>query len=209
MYGPKIEAPRANKSRDEIERRMRLLHAPHVVKLTQFVESLRKARGVDRVPYFDPMEAGVRARILLLLEAPGAKATVERGGSGFVSADNDDRTAENLWRALREAGINRATEVATWNVVPWYVGSNRRIRPVDSPDLLRSRQYLDELLELLTEVRVVVLLGRAAARGWARLGLDVATIECPHPSPQNLGPRPRLRSVIAQALCEAHRRAGR
>lgn len=108
------------------------------------------------MPDFDPTEAGVEAPILLLLEAPGAKATRERGGSGFVSPDNDDGTAENMWRLLREAGIDRRREVVTWNVVPWYIGSDRKIRPADSDDLLEGRRYIQELRELLPALRVVV-----------------------------------------------------
>jgi hypothetical protein len=64
----------------------RLLDAPHMAPLTAHVARIRAERGADRVPDFDPTEAGVNAPILLLLEAPGGNATRERGGSGFVSA---------------------------------------------------------------------------------------------------------------------------
>lgn len=84
----------------------------------------------------------MRAPILLLLEAPGAKATRERGGSGFVSPDNNDGTAQNMWELLAEAGYDRGADVVTWNVVPWYIGSESKIRPADSEDLLQARPYL-------------------------------------------------------------------
>ena len=161
------------------------------------------------MPDFDPTEAGVAAPILLLLEAPGPKASRERGGSGFVSPDNIDGTAENMWRPLREAEVDRGHEVVTWDVVPWYIGSDRNIRPADSADLLEGRPYVEELLGLLRALRVVVRIGRHAAKGWARLGLDLPAIEAPHPSPQNLNTRPHLRPAVLDALREARRVAQR
>ncbi len=204
---PRTDAPRTNRDPAELDRKMSLLWRASIAPLTEHVERLRDARGADRVPYFDPTEAGVRAPILLLLEAPGAKATRERGGSGFVSPDNNDGTAQNMWELLREAGYDRRRDVVTWNVVPWYIGSDRKIRPAESDDLIEARPYLDELLELLTELRVVVLIGKHAARGWSRLEIDVPTVDCPHPSPQNLNSRPHFRPLILDALREAKRTA--
>lgn len=203
MDGPRTDAPRSNKDPDELARKHRLLSAPRIAPLAAHVQRIRAERGADRVPDFDPTEAGVEAPILLVLEAPGAKATRERGGSGFVSADNNDGTAENMWRFLREAGLDRRREVVTWNVVPWYIGSDRKIRPADSDDLLEARRYIRELRELLPALKVVVLIGKNAARGWARLGFDLPTIEAPHPSPQNLNTRPHHRQKILDALIEA------
>lgn len=206
--GPRTDAPRTNRDASELARKRRLLGAPHIAPLTAHVARIRLERGADRVPDFDPTEAGIEAPILLLLEAPGAKATRERGGSGFISPDNNDASAENMWRLLREAGVDRRREVVTWNVVPWYIGSDKKIRAADSADLLEGRRYIEELLGLLTSLRVVVLIGKAAAREWSQLGLDVPTIEAPHPSPRNLNSRPHNRGVILDALCEARRVAG-
>ncbi len=164
-------------------------------------------RGRDRVPDFDPTEAGIRAPMLLLLEAPGGKATRERGGSGFVSPDNDDGTAENMWHLLREAGVDRPNDVVTWNIVPWYLGSDAKIRRAGRSDLEEARPYLAELLALLTHLRVVVLVGRRAAEGWQQLRLDLPTVEVPHPSPQNLNTRPQSRVLLRERLREARERA--
>ena len=160
------------------------------------------------MPDFDPTEAGTRARILLLLEAPGPKATRGRGGSGFVSPDNNDGSAENMWNLLRDAGMDRAHDVATWNVVPWYVGSDTKIRAVETADLLEARPYVEEVVSLLPELQVVVLLGKKAADGWSKLGLSLPTIKTPHPSPQNLNTRPEYRREILDALVAARRIAG-
>jgi uracil-DNA glycosylase len=207
MNRSRTDAPRTNRDPGELERKRQLLTSPHVAPLTEHVHRIRAERGADRVPDFDPTEAGTTAPILLLLEAPGPKATTERGGSGFISPDNNDASAENMWWLLREAGIDRSTDAVTWNVVPWYVGTDNKIRPVSTSDLLAARPYISELISLLPNLRVVVLIGKKAADGWARLGIDVATIEAPHPSPQNLNTRPSYRTAILDALVEARQRA--
>ncbi len=101
---------------------MSLLRLPHVAPLTDFVGHLRALHPGAAVPYFDPTEAGTEATILGLFEAPGPKAAPPVG-SGFVSADNNDQTAQNVWVLLRDAGIDRRSEYVAWNVVPWYVGN--------------------------------------------------------------------------------------
>ncbi len=107
---PRTDRPRTNREPGEVARKLALLDSPHVAPLTDFVRRLRASRaGDESIPWFDPTDAGVRARILLLLEAPGRRATAKQG-SGFVSADNDDPTAENAWHLYREAGIDRATD---------------------------------------------------------------------------------------------------
>jgi hypothetical protein len=50
------------------------------------------------VPDFDPLDGGVNAQVLFLLEKPGPMAAEDgkRAGSGFISRDNDDGTAEAI-----------------------------------------------------------------------------------------------------------------
>jgi hypothetical protein len=174
-----------------------------MLPLTEHVELIRAERGSDRVPDFDSTEAGVLAPVLLLLEAPGGKATRERGGSGFVSPDNDDATAANMWRLLREAGFERARDVVTWNIVPWYLGSDSKIRQAAQRDLDEARPHLIELLGLLPYLTVVVLIGKRAADGWRYLGAALPTIEVPHPSPRNLNSRPWSRAALRDGLTTA------
>jgi hypothetical protein len=203
--------PRAHRDRREIQRKISLLHEPHVAALTGYVERLRAERGGgEAVPWFDPTEAGVGARMLVLLEAPGPRAVGPGGprpsaaGSGFISADNNDPTAETTWRLLQEAGVVRSRELASWNIVPWYVGDGRRIRPVNAADLREAAPATRALLELLPELRVVVLLGRKAAEGWSRLGIGGYTVlEGPHPGPRVVNTRPGARAEICAVLREA------
>ncbi len=178
------------------------MHRSNVAPLTDFVEQLRREYADRWIPYFDPTEAGVSAKILLLLEAPGARSALERG-SGFVSPDNNDQTASNMWHLLQEAGVDRAVDVVTWNVVPWYLGDGKKIRAAQSEDLFEARAATEELLGLLPQLRVAVLLGKPASKAWAVLGLDLDSIEAPHPSPLNLNTRPSARAEILKALIEA------
>src|ERR1035438_5895674 len=77
------------------ERRKAMLHLPHIAPLAEYAERLRM-RGLGEVPDFDPLDGGVEARVLFLFEKPGPM-TAEAGkrfGSGFISRNNDDSTAE-------------------------------------------------------------------------------------------------------------------
>ena len=113
-----------------------------------------------------------------------------------------------MWNLLREAGIERRRDVVTWNIVPWYVGDGTRIRAATVKDVDEAAPSTRELLSLLPEVRVVVLLGKWASRGWKRL--EIATlpaIEAPHPSPLSVNTTPGARERLLGALIDAHARA--
>jgi uracil-DNA glycosylase len=200
-------APRAHRDRREVERKRQLLDAPHVAPLSDFVRRLQTERGAV-VPWFDPTEAGARARILLLFENPGRRADAAQG-SGFISADNDDKSAENMWGFFREAGIGRRRDVVAWNIVPWYLGDERKIGDVTARDIEDARPALLELLSLLPRLRVVVLFGRKAQAGWrrARPTVKVPVLEAPHPSGRWLNGHPEDRAVIVAVLSEARRLA--
>lgn len=199
---PRTDTPRSNREPQEVERKLSLLQASHVAPLTAFVERLRTEMPEAAIPYFDPTEAGVNARILLLLEAPGRRSALERG-SNFVSPDNDDQSAQNMWELLAEVGTDRSRDIVTWNVVPWYLGDGTKIRPARADDLDEAREATKELLSMLPRVRVVVLLGRPAAKAWSRLGINLPTIEAPHPSPLSLNTKPERRIQLRAALAEA------
>lgn len=173
--------------------RLDLLRAPHMASLTEFVENVRRTVGAsDGVPFFDPCDGGVSARALFLLEAPGAKAKL----SGFVSRNNPDETAKNSFELHREARLPRR-EVVLWNVVPWYVGSEGRIRPVGYADLVRATQYLKELVALLPGLQSIVLVGRKAQTVQSQLeDLGIRIFRSPHPSPVPLRTNPNSRIEI-------------
>jgi uracil-DNA glycosylase len=140
------------------EARVSRLNEPHVKPLTEFVERLRQETGFGTaIPYFDPMDGGIGANCLFLSEAPGPKAVK----SGFVSRDNPDFSARNFLELNQEAGIPRQKTLA-WNIVPWYIGSGKKIRPATTEDVRKGQIHLAELLLLLPNLSIVVLGGNKA-----------------------------------------------
>ncbi|MGW4113192.1 uracil-DNA glycosylase [Actinosynnema sp. NPDC004786] len=170
--------PRAHRNPVVVARKMALLKAPHLAKLTEFAQRIATERKVD-VPLFDPASGGVDSKVLLLLESPGPASA----GSGLNSLDNDDPTAANLFTAMAEAGLSRKV-CLNWNVVPWHL-ANREPSPAE---LRAAVPYLVELLRMLTALKVVVVLGRPAGTGWnlSGRGHKLKVINAPHPSPLSI-----------------------
>ncbi len=181
------------------EARVARIQDPHVADLTAFVHELRAEMGSDyAVPYFDPMDGGVQADCLFLLEAPGPKAVA----SGFVSRNNPDETAKNFFLLNREAGIDRDRTVV-WNVVPWYIGSGKKIRPANRRDLGAAAPALVRLVALLPRLHSIVLVGGKAATARAaieQLVPQAIVHRMPHPSPMYVNRAPGNRDVIRDCL---------
>ena len=158
-----------------------------VGELNRWVDHVR-ATTYENIPYVDPDCAGNGARVLLLLQDPSGEA---EEGSGFVSKHNNDPTAHNTYIATERAKL-RYDICLHWNVVPWWVANPAKpVRSLEK-ESVRASPYLFEMLELLDPAPTeVILMGRPAARAWARLerrglpsSLRTATVaRCPHPSP--------------------------
>lgn len=165
-----------------LDLRLSQVDEAHIAPLSQFVRRLRDRVGPGvAIPYFDPWDGGVDAEVLFLLEAPGPKAK----NSGFVSMNNPDETAKNVFEISRAAGIDRK-RMAVWNTVPWYIGSERKIRPARSADIDAGIECLDELLQLLPKLRAIVLVGRKAQQADDHVKSIVPHLKVftsPHPSP--------------------------
>jgi hypothetical protein len=174
--------PRAFRDSAVLAERRRQLDEPHVAPLNQWVRSVRERLGpMAIVPWFDPADGGVNARVLWLLEAPGPRATTEREGSGIISSDNNDGAAENTWRTRHQAAVSR-TEVVHWNVIAYYIGTDTKIRAWCSGDVANAGPMLVDLLALLPRLRSVILGGKAAQEGWRDHrppGLHVREFPCP------------------------------
>lgn len=157
-----------------------MLSMPHVAPLAAYAERLRSRPGVE-VPDFDPLDGGVEAPVLFLLEKPGPMTSASRPlreVSGFISRDNDGATAETLRRFMLEAGLPRRDTVI-WNVIPWWNGTIA----VTATERTAGLQEVQNLLALLPRLHTAVLVGRTAAR--ARPVLDrLRVLESAHPSPQ-------------------------
>ncbi len=155
------DAPRTLRSPEEITRRRAMLVEPHIAPLTSYVESLRRQEPETEFQYFDPLDGGVEADMLFLLEKPGpmTSPTGKKVGSGFISRNNDDPTAENVFHFMRSAGIERK-RVVLWNVIP---GWNSTIK-YNAAEIRRGVQEVLHLLPLLSKLRTVVLVGGPARR---------------------------------------------
>lgn len=105
------------------QQRKAMRHLPHMVKLTNFAADLRE-HGLGTVPDFDPLDGGVDAQVLFLLEKPGPMTSEARGGSGFISRNNDDPTAEVICQFMARAGVPRKAAVI-WNVIPCWNGTRK------------------------------------------------------------------------------------
>ncbi|MGN9789696.1 uracil-DNA glycosylase [Streptomyces sp. OZ13] len=187
---------------------------PSVRPLNDWVADLRERLGQgESVPWFDPASGGVEARSLFLLEAPGRtaggnEAGLRRTGSGIISVDNNDPTAQNCWLLRREAGLPYEHSLH-WNVVPWYLGTADRITTAGRTEVQRAVPFLHEVISLLPKLEVVVPMGRSAQAGWAayvaRYAPAVRTLATWHPSPRGLASRPAARPEILRTMREVAR----
>jgi hypothetical protein len=176
------DAPRSLRDPAARQRRVALLAAPHMQPLNTFVAKLRLRPNVE-VPDFDPLDGGVRARALFLFEKPGPMTSDasagRRQGSGFISRNNDDPTAEAAHAFMLKAGIPRELTVS-WNVIPWWNGT----RKISGIELREGASHVRDLISILPELRVVVLVGRKAARARRYLtDVKLEIFQSDHPSP--------------------------
>ncbi|GEM47321.1 uracil-DNA glycosylase [Deinococcus cellulosilyticus] len=207
MFSPP-SSPLSLKSPEAIAERTAALDLPHVAPLVDWLQerkaTLAKLLQLPEVqlPLFDPFSGGVHTQVLLLLESPGPKASAGKG-SGFISCDNNDQTAKNVFLTLQEADLPRS-QVMCWNVVPWYL---HEVRKPNRQELNLGMQELRLLLPLLSELQVVVLHGKAAQEGWKLLPYKVQEahkiLEVGHPSPTNFNTRPLERQKLLQAYQQA------
>lgn len=167
------------RDREVQKRRRRLLRCRHVAPLTAYAAKLRRRR-LGEVPEFDPLDGGVEAQVLFLFEKPGPKTAVNGGGSGFISRNNDDPTANATFDFMQKARIPR-TKSVLWNVIPWWNGDiaiNRR-------ELQQGVRCVRELIGKLPRLRAIVLVGRKAAKAKPYLrATGVTLFTSAHPSPR-------------------------
>lgn len=175
-----FSSPRSLRSNEAINAKISLLSEPHIEQLTKYVEGLRLKHPSWEFPYFDPHDGGQSADILFLLEKPGPKTSPERGGSGFISRDNNDATAEALFNFMNDAGIPRYRTVL-WNTIPGWNGTIKMTSAENKNGLIE----LAALLLLLPNLSTVVLVGRKAEKASPLFeNLPLKVIVSAHPSPK-------------------------
>lgn len=201
MNDSRIDHARLLRDPAAVDSRLGELQSEHIAPLTRFVLALRERMGEGAsIPWFDPWDGGITAEALFLLEAPGSRAC----GSGFISRNNPDETAKNMFTISLEAGLARQRTLL-WNVVPWYIGASGRIRPATMADIRAGVSSLEELLGLLPGLRAVVLVGGKAQQAAAhiqRLNPGLTLFKSPHPSPLFVNNRPENRQKILQVFSE-------
>ncbi|GGK38135.1 hypothetical protein GCM10008955_35040 [Deinococcus malanensis] len=133
------------------------LEKAYALPLTHYVQRLRQEHGHDNVPDFDPEDGGVSAKILLLLTSPSPHA-LPHSGSGFVSMENHDSTAQAVNKAVHSLLIGRMSFVL-WNLVPWRTPSEK---PTGN-EVAAGLKELGELMKLLPNVQVVIATGTSAS----------------------------------------------
>ncbi|MBZ2189252.1 uracil-DNA glycosylase [Alcanivorax sp. JB21] len=194
-----MDRPKLLRDKTAREARLSQLDEAHVARLTDFVDDLRIRIGPEAaIPYFDPWDGGVGAEALFLLEAPGPKAR----NSGFMSMNNPDETAKNLFELIHEAEIDRR-RIAIWNTVPWYIGSGAKIRPASSSDIASGIESLSNLFQLMPKLRLVVLVGAKAQKAHKHIqnvAPHLGLLSSPHPSPMFVNRRPGNREAILNSL---------
>lgn len=197
-------APRALQDPAAVAHRRTMLDMSHIALLQDFAQKLR-TEGRGMVPDFDPMDGGVEAGVLFLMEKPGPMTddTALRGrvGSGFVSRDNADPTAEAIFRFMAQAGIHRSQSIL-WNSVPWWNGT----RTIKQGEWAAGIDRLAELMDMLPALRAVVGVGKRAERAEGLASArGLPFIPSAHPSPINRARRPELWATIPMRWAGAAR----
>ena len=206
--GPFTTEPRRHRETEFLEAKQARWFDPHVAPVNALVQEISRTVGGD-VPYVDPDCGGVNARVLLLLEAPAGAAA---HGSRMLSADNDDGTAANVWRAYQHSELPREWGMH-WNAVPWYIGVRGKIAAAKAHDVEEGREWLLRLVDLLPGLSVVLCLGNAARDAVRpereRLeALGLTLLSAPHPSQRVYNfTKGAARDKVHTAFVEAKRRA--
>lgn len=182
------------------------LNNPHIYPLTQLSEKWERETGLQ-VPYFDPDDGGVKAKLLLLFEKPGP-SIFAKDGSGFVSQDNCDHTAAAIKNFLHQAKIPR-TQILIWNIIVTWNGT-RCITPLERAS---APKYFGELLGLLKSLKTIVKVGKEAEKVLNKMEIEGNMLNYNfasslHPSPINRNRRRSEWESIPKIWAAAARSAG-
>lgn len=177
-----VDAPRTLRFPKAIAARQQMLAEPHIAPLAAYVQGLRAKHPDWEFQDFDPLDGGIEADLLFLLEKPGPMTSPKhkKKGSGFISRNNNDPTAEAVFKFMIEAGIPRKRTVL-WNVIP---GWNETI-DTTSLEVRKGIDELKNLLPLMPKVRTVVLVGGEAQRALPHVQkLNLRVFTSLHPGPR-------------------------
>lgn len=190
---------RAQQARDRYE--------AHVRPINELVDDLTGRDERGWMPHVAPVHGGIHARLLTVLRDPGKKTLVD-GGSGFLCVENNDPTARTQKELMASAGVT-VGDMTPWNAYPWYINA----KPT-GPQLEAGVEPLRRLLELLPDLRAVLLQGGEAHEVWRRFqrrhpshNLELEVIETYHPGPRALLSKGTLEEIAATRVArQTHRR---
>lgn len=188
--------PRSLRDAEARSRRHALLATPHMHQLNLYARDLR-VRLRTEVPEFDPLDGGVNARVLFLFEKPGPMTSAHGGkvGSGFISRNNDDPTAEATTTFMTKAGLSRK-DTLLWNVVPGWNGTTK----VTAKEVAEGAVLAKELVAILPKLEAIVFVGRKAERARKHLkDLPLRFFTSVHPSPKVRATMPDRWATIPSA----------
>jgi hypothetical protein len=112
--------------------------------------------------------ARMQADMLFLFEKPGPMTSAAGKGSGFISRNNDDPTAEATFRFMTQADLPRNRTIL-WNVVPGW----NKTRKITARELSEGVAALKGLLPLIPKLRTIILVGQKAQRAKPLVGLGL------------------------------------
>ncbi|WPP02422.1 uracil-DNA glycosylase (plasmid) [Pseudomonas sp. HR96] len=174
-------------------RRHRLYSQPAGI-LNKWVDA--RSLGARRLPYFDPLDGGVDAPVLILLESPARDCSWPR----FVSRDNTGPSQRNLKRCLvREQTI-------LWNLYPWLPDLDSPAEAITRSKIVEGITLLKEVMDLLPRLRVLILAGSVAQRAAPEIkqhGPELNLLVMPHPSPLSVCQHPDVATNIVTTLTRA------
>ncbi len=188
----------------ELARRRSRVFDPHVEPLNRWAEGLRSRLPFgNEVPWFDPADGGVHARLLWLGGEADSSDQYSSGGTGFVSMDGPTRRSRNLRAAALAAGADRSA-VVVWNARPCNLGELRRSGGDKSAEVPEV-ELLQELMGLLPDLQVVVLAGRVAWEAFSQLAghSSVLVLSTSEVRDGALDGRPREQAVLQSVWQEA------
>jgi len=131
-----------------------------VAPINRLIDELVEESG-EWMPYVAPVYGGTEARLLTLFRDPGPKTKVDKG-SGMLSLENDDQSAERFLTFFEEAGM-QVDDLMTWNTYPWYINRKPSTAEID-----RGLDPLERIIALLPRLTVVMTHGGDAQNAWRR-----------------------------------------
>jgi uracil-DNA glycosylase len=154
-----------------------------------------KKGGEYLIPRFDlQFGASSNSTTLFFLEAPGPQVRQTH----IISLENNDPSARNLEKQLREAKVS-LDNVLLWNIVPWIRKNGDGFDVPTSQDMEEAREYHQQLFYILPRLHTLVFVGRKAQSemvfysGATKYRLLAAF----HPSAQAMAVKPRWEENVA------------